>query len=512
MMLKYFLSLLLISIPLFLKSQELTFETQFELSKSQYKAGIQKVCGDTIQKKVWISFMPEKVSFSEENPYSKKKFELVLNEKLQIESQQYTPQTDNRPIKIKYAWKNYWIGVVIRTNNQTNPNQRELVVVQYDHKGSISKEQFFPLCPAKQLEKHNDILVKDTLFCFYEKEISSTERSVEMLKINLNDLNVVSQTTLTLPNSKYGLFDVQYIGEQILIWGAEVDLQRFGSERIPHKNALFQISGKGEILNTWSILPDLETNYLHFSVDKQNNIYVIGEYTKYKFHDEMMGIFIQKIEAHKKTLWAKQYDYRGELQKSIRTSNSGSMLYSQGGVLLHKLFCMSNGELIIQAELFTKRQYSNANFNNNMFMGGVGGSFADPYTDFEYFDVLLIKFDKEGNYVQTERIPRTRQIKTYTGHLFSRKPVEKSYIYSQNINEHIYVLYMNLQHNGKYHYLYGCKYHAASGQIVNLSDLSMDGFEVLDHISTQTVSKNQVVVVGTNSKGNLLWVKGLTLD
>lgn len=505
--------LLFVGILFTTRGQELVFETQFELPKSQYKAGIQKVCADTAQEKVWISFMPEKTSFSEENPYNRKKFELVLNKKIQVISQQYAPQSDNRPVKVKYAWKNSWIGTVIRTNNQTNPNQRELVLILYDHKGSILKEQSFVLCPAKQLEKYNDILVQDTLFCFYEKEISTTERTIEILKINLNDLNILVQKPLTLPNSKFGLFDVRYLQEQILMWGAEVDLQKFGSERIPHKNTLFQLNGQGEILNTWNILSDMETDYLHFSSDKEKNIYVLGEYTKSKSHDDIIGIFIQKLQPSGITTWIKQYDYKGELQKSIRTSSTGSMLYTQGGVLLHKLFCTDNGELVVQAELFTKRQYSNTNFNNNsMFMGGVGGSFADPYTDYEYFDILLMKFDKQGNYIRTERIPRTRQVKTYTGHLYSRKPVEKSYIYSQFVNQNIFVLYMNLQHNGKYHYLYACKYDIPSSQITNITDLSTDGFEVMDNLGIQSITSNQVVVLGTNGKGNLLWVKGLLLE
>ncbi len=513
MMLRKFILLLFASILITSKGQELIFETQFELPKSQYKAGIQKVCTDTAQKKVWISFMPEKVSLSEENPHSRKKFELVLNEKMQIASQQYSPQSDNRPVKVKYAWKNLWIGTVIRTNNQTNPNQRELVVIQYDQKGNLFKEQSFALCPAKQLEKYNDILVHDTLFCFYEKEISTTERTVEILKINLNNLNTLAQKPLTLPNSRFGLFDVRYLQEQILLWSAEVDLQKFGSERVPHKNTLFSLNTQGEILNTWNILPDYETDYLQFSSDKEKNIYVLGEYTKSKSHDDILGIFIQKLESNGKTAWAKQYDYKGELQKSIRTSSTGSMLYTQGGVLLHKLFCTDDGELIVQAELFTKRQYSNTNFNNNsMFMGGIGGSFADPYTDYEYFDILLMKFDKQGNYIRTERIPRTRQVKTYTGHLFSRKPVEKSYIYSQLIKQHVFLLYMNIQHNGKYHYLYACKYNTATGQIVKIADLSTDGFEVMDNFGIQNVTHNQAVVMGTNSKGNLLWVKELVLE
>lgn len=512
-MLRTFLFLVFINILLFAKGQELIFETQFELPKSQYKAGIQKVCTDTTQKKVWVSFMPEKVSFSEENPYSKKKFELVLNEKMQVSSQQYSPQSDNRPVKVKYAWKNLWIGTVIRTNNQTNPNQRELLIIQYDQKGNIFKEQSFFLCPAKQLEKYNDALVQDTLFCFYEKELSTTERVVEMLKINLNDLSTIIQKPLNFPNPRYGLFDVRYLQEQILIWAAEVDLQKFGSERIPHKNTLFQINGQGEILNTWDILPEWETDYLHFSSDKEKNIYVLGEYTKSKSHDDIIGIFIQKLQPAGIISWVRQYDYKGELQKSIRTSSTGSMLYTQGGLLLHKLFCADNGELVVQAELFTKRQYSNTNFNNNsMFMGGVGGSFADPYTDYEYFDILLMKFDRQGNYIRTERIPRTRQVKTYTGHLFSRKPLEKSYVYSQYANQHIFVFYMNLQHNGKHHYLYACKYHLLSGQIVNISDLSTDGFEIMDNHSIQGITHNQAVVLGTNSKGNMLWVKGLVLE
>jgi len=506
------LLLVLINTIITIKSQELAFETQFELAKSQYKAGIQKLCTDTAQKKVWVSFMPEKVSFSEENPYNRKKFELVLNEKMQVASQQYTAQSDNRPVKVKYAWKNSWIGTVIRTNNQTNPNQKELVVIQYDNKGVIVKEQFFALCPAKQLEKYNDVLVNDTLFCFYEREISINERAVEMLKINLNTLISIRQKPLTLPNSKFGLFDVCYLQNQIYMWGAEVDLQKFGVERIPHKNTLFQISEQGEISAKWDILPDFETDYLHFSSYKDKNIYVLGEYTKSKSHDDMMGIFIQKLQPAGTTAWTKQYDYKGELQKSIRTSSTGSMLYTQGGVLLHKLFCTDNGELIVQAELFTKRQYSNTNFNNNsMFMGGVGGSFADPYTDYEYFDILLMKFDNQGNYIRTERVPRTRQVKTYTGHLFSRKPVEKSYIYSQLINQHVFVFYMNLQQNGKYHYLYACKYNTSSGQITNISDLSTDGFEVISNLGVQNIATNQVVVAGTNSKGNLLWLKGLLL-
>lgn len=391
---------------------------------------------------------------------------MVLNQNTQIISQHYSTYADTRPIKIKYTWKDNWIGIVTRTNNQTNPTQKEVLVVLYDHTGNPVKEQFFTLCPAKQMEKYEDLLIQDTLICFYEKETYSNERTVDMLKINLNTLQIISQKTLSLPNLKFGLLNAFCFDKRLFLWSAEIDLQRFGTERVPHKNTLFELNFEGQIVHSWSIYPEMETNYLHFASDREKNLYVIGEYTKYKSHDEMMGIFVQKLQPNGLTAWTKAYDYKGELQKSIRTNTTGSMLYTQGGLLLHKLFYTQNGELIAQAELFIKRQYSTTNFNSNtLFMGGIGGSFADPYTDYEYFDILLLKFDANGNYLNTERIPRTRQVKTYTGHLPSHKPVEKSFVFSRSVQDNIFIFYMNVQHNGKYHYLYACKYHAASGQV-----------------------------------------------
>ncbi|MCS7076930.1 MAG: hypothetical protein NZ455_09495 [Bacteroidia bacterium] len=494
-------------------AQDLISEAQFDLPKFLYRAGIQRVLVDSLHKKIWISFMPEKNSFSEDNPNGKKKFEMVLNQNIQPETQQYSTHADNRPIKIKYVWRDYWIGIATRTNNQANPNQKEVLLVLYDQKGNLHKEQFFVLCPAKQLEKYHDLLLGDTLVCFYEREFSNTERSVEMLKINLNSLQIIAQKVLSLPNSKFGLMDVLNLNGRLYIWSAEIDLQKFGTERVPRKNTLFELDSNGQILHACAIHPEAETNYLHFTTDTQKNIYVIGEYTKSKSQDEMIGIFVQKFQHDGLTVWTKQYDYKGELQKSIRTSSMGSMLYTQGGVYLHKLFYTQEGELVAQAELFIKRQYSNTNFNNtSMFMGGVGGSFADPYTDYEYFDILLIKFDPNGNYLRTDRIPRTRQIKTYTGHLFSHKPIEKSYVFSHYTQQNIFVFFMNTQQNGKYHHLHACKYNPFTGQIKTISDLSADGFEVIDYLPTQLIAHNQIVATGTNNKGNLLWVKSFILE
>jgi hypothetical protein len=517
-------------------SQKLITEKQIPLTKEQKKYEPDFALPNQSTGGVTVYFEPMKAAKVKGEKRKFQRYEMQLDKDLNLVAGDFKTLGTPNSVRPKFHYKEFAINHSTWVDDETDDkiNKMMLQLTKFDLDNNIIEVKSFELCDEKGFDNYRVTDYNGDLIIFAQYEKKKTkdknEKNRDYLvykRIDPVTLEVKNESELNLlGKDELGLEAFLIEKDKIFLVGPQLLQLKIGKMKIPQGWFVFKLNIDGtEEMRGQLTLPDKAVGvgsvYLTFNKDI---LYMIGEYgdpkkmqktpsppygsstsTTVKCTNPYLGIFLKKFDFDLVEKGTATFSYKESILKKLKKGNRG-FTKKGGNYNLQDFYFLEDGSFYLTAEMFTK-VYRAVCTKSDYF------SYCQYFTDFNYMDGLVFKFNANGELDWLVQVDRDNYTKVYYGLIKSKKPLESGKLVSY------------LKTGNKMVILYNTPGRKYSGKRFGLSEVLVtpegEMTDPFDYTSEQQfglldggiidIDDDQILAVGTDKKGNNLWVKKIKI-
>jgi hypothetical protein len=515
-------------------SQKLVSEKQIELTKNQKKYEMDFALPSGTAGNFTVFFEPQRAPKVKGERMKFQRYEMVLDKDMNVVSEEFKTLGTGSSVKPKIYFDNFRIAYTTWVDNETEDkiNKMMFQLIKYDNNNLIMEIKDYELCDEKGFGTYKVTNYNGELFVLAQYEKKKTkdknEKNRDYLvykRIDPNTMELKAESELNLlGKDELGLEAVSIIKDKIYLVGPQLLQMKIGNWKIPKGYYIFKLNLNGEEETRGEITIPVKAMGVGsvYLAEGNGMLYMAGEYgdpkkiyrapsvpysgsSSVKVANPFIGMFIKKYDFDLQEKGTATFSYKEKILAKLKKGNKG-FTKKGGNYNLQDFYFLSDGSFYITAEMFVKYYRSVCTDNGYV-------SFCSYYTDFDYMDALIFKFTPNGELDWLVQVDRDNYKKTYYGYIKTNKPLDPGKLETYLVNDEKMVCLYNTP---------GRKY---SGKRFGLSEvvITKDGqmTDPYDFTSEQqfglldggliNIGNNEMMAVGTDKKGNNLWVKKIKI-